>query len=60
MAVRRQLQQVDAIDEAMKARALGVERDRTGIGDVGEKAIDGLDGVELERSGCGLIGHGFA
>ena len=27
MAIRRQLQQIDAVDEAMKTRALGVERD---------------------------------
>ena len=38
---RRELEQVDSIDEAMEARAFGVEGERARAGDGREEALDG-------------------
>ena len=51
MVQRGQLQQIDAIDEAVKTRAFGVERERAHAGQSGEKAINGVSRVEIERGG---------
>src|SRR6185437_15341690 len=49
LVARRELKQVDSIDEAMEAGALGVEGERARLGDGLEEAVDGARGVEVER-----------
>jgi hypothetical protein len=43
------LEQVDPIDEPMKARTFGIEREDWGIGDRGDKGADGARRVEVDR-----------
>jgi hypothetical protein len=55
MMRRGKLQQVDAIDEAVKTRPLRVEREGAHAGETGEEAIDGVGRIEIEW--CGRQWH---
>ena len=46
-SVRRQLEQVDAVDEPVKARPFGVERNRFRAGDGRQKDVHIIGGVEI-------------
>ena len=50
LALGRELQQVDAIDIPVEARALGVQREGTRPRYRGQEAIRGLGGIDVKRS----------
>src|SRR6185503_4106226 len=47
LVARRELEQIDSIDEAMEARALGIEGKDADVADRGQKAVDDARGVEI-------------
>jgi hypothetical protein len=52
---RRQLEEIDAVDESVKARAFGIQREDAGMRDRPHEVIDcgGRVEVEKRRSGVG-------
>ena len=46
---RRELEEIDAIHEAVEARALGIECDLTAGGDLRGESLDAGHGVEIEK-----------
>ena len=54
--VGRDLEQIDAVDEAMETRAFCIERNRMRSFDERQEVVDGFDGIEIEWCGSG---HGI-
>jgi hypothetical protein len=57
MTIRGQLQQINAVNESVKTRALRIKGEGPNRGEIGEKLIDGVDRIEVQRS---RGRHGYA
>src|SRR4051812_49377275 len=53
LLARRELEQVNSVDEAVEARAFSVQRENGRVGDRRKERVDGAGRVEVDGRVCG-------